>query len=253
VGLILDVIEVFAKEIYLKELLPDARISFYHLNLSKSEISGYSHFSFETSNNDGRKFIIEKNENTKPNGKVFTKKELWFDANSGEPVRYVEEDFRKDFRIINTYSGEILNTSLDKAGKALKFETDLSKENAVPFELVFYFLRKKFQQILQLKDFSFTLFIPILAIELEEKGLPRSMSMIKMKVELKEEVILETPLGALAAGRILVLPKSGFLRAILPNEKTHFEFIIAKEIPHYILQFETGKIRNILSELSLPE
>ena len=93
----------------------------------------------------------------------------------------------------------------------------------------------------------------MLAIELEEKGLPRKMSMIKMAVQLKEEVVLDTPLGELPARKILILPKSGFLRALLPSEKTHFKFIISKKTPHYILQFETGKIRNILSEFFLPE
>ena len=88
---------------------------------------------------------------------------------------------------------------------------------------------------------------------LEEKGFPRAMSMIRMIAELKEEIIIETPLGALPACKILVLPQSGLLRVLLPKEKTHFEFIIAKEIPHYILQFESGKIRNILTEVSLVE
>jgi len=251
--LITDLNYVYAKENYLNELIPGVRITFKHLDLNRSEISGYSFFSFETFNKNGRKFIIEKNENTKPNGKVFTRKSLWFDSNSGEPVHYIEEDLRNDFKIKSTYTGEILKTSIDKAGKVLDFQTDLSVEKAVPFELVFYFIRKNFQHILQQDGFSFTLFIPMLAIELEEKGLPRNMGMIRMVVELKEEIILETPLGKFPARKILILPQSGFLRVLLPSEKTHFKFIIAKEAPHHILQFETGKIRNILTELILPD
>ena len=61
------------------------------------------------------------------------------DANTGEPLRYEEEDLRKDFRINNTYLGQIVNTSLYKAGKVLEFTTNLSYDNAIPFEMVFFF------------------------------------------------------------------------------------------------------------------
>jgi hypothetical protein len=53
------------------------------------------------------------------------------------------------------------------------------------------------------------------------------------------------------ARKILILPKSGFLRALLPRDKTHFEFTIAEAPPHYLLQFTAGKIRHILTQLSL--
>jgi hypothetical protein len=167
------------------------------------------------------------------------------------PEWYEEEDLRADFRIKNTYSGQIMRTRLEKAGKVLEFETNLSQENAVPFEVVIFFLRKNLRLILQSKDYSFTLFLPLLAIELEENGLPRSMSMIQMKVEPQEELSLETPLGTMKARKILILPKSGFLRALVPREKTHFEFTIAEAAPHYLLQFTAGKTKHILTQLSL--
>ena len=211
---------VSAQESYLSELLPGTKISYKHWVEQRSEITGHSNFIYEILTRDGTRFIVEKNENTKADGEVFTRKSLWFDANSGVPRWYEEEDLREDFRITNTYSGQILRTRLNKAGKILEFETDLSEENAVPFEVVIFFLRKNLQQILQTKEFSFTLFLPLLAIELEEKGLPRSMSMIRMKVEPQEEVQLDTPLGSMKAHKILILPQSGFLRAILPRTLT---------------------------------
>ncbi|MCH2265418.1 MAG: hypothetical protein MK515_02980 [SAR324 cluster bacterium] len=244
---------VSAQESYLSELLPGTKISYKHWVEQRSEITGHSNFIYEILTRDGTRFIVEKNENTKADGEVFTRKSLWFDANSGVPRWYEEEDLREDFRITNTYSGQILRTRLNKAGKILEFETDLSEENAVPFEVVIFFLRKNLQQILQTKEFSFTLFLPLLAIELEEKGLPRSMSMIRMKVEPQEEVQLDTPLGSMKAHKILILPQSGFLRAILPREKTHFEFSIAEAAPHYLLQFVAGKTRHILTQLSPAE
>ena len=250
---LLPAISVSAQESYLNELLPGTKTSFKHWDEQRSEITGYSHFRYESVTRGGKQFIVEKNENTKPDGEVFTRKTLWFDANSGVPEWYEEEDLRKDFRITNTYSGQIMQTKLEKAGKVLEFETDLSRENAVPFEVVIFFLRKNLLQILQTKDYSFTLFLPLLAIELEEKGLPRSMSMIRMDIEPQEEIPLDTPLGAMKAHKILVLPKSGFLRAILPREKTHFEFTIAEDAPHYLVQFVAGKTRHILTQLSLAE
>mgnify|MGYP000586677052 FL=1 len=207
---LLPAISVSAQESYLNELLPGTKTSFKHWDEQRSEITGYSHFRYESVTRGGKQFIVEKNENTKPDGEVFTRKTLWFDANSGVPEWYEEEDLRKDFRITNTYSGQIMQTKLEKAGKVLEFETDLSRENAVPFEVVIFFLRKNLLQILQTKDYSFTLFLPLLAIELEEKGLPRSMSMIRMDIEPQEEIRLDTPLGAMKAHKILVLPKSGF-------------------------------------------
>ena len=79
------------------------------------------------------------------------------------------------------------------------------------------------------------------------------MSMIRMMVELREELSLETPLGIIKGRKILLLPKSGFLRALLPRDKTHFEFTIAEDAPHYLLQFIAGKTKHMLTELSLAQ
>ena len=247
------VISVYAKETYLNELVPGSKILFQHWDTKKSEISGYSYFHYERITKDGKHFIIEKNKNTKPDGEIFTRKILWFDASSGLPLRYEEEDFRNNFRIINVYLGKIIKTSLYKSGKSVEFETDIGLENAVPMEIFLFFLRKNFLQILNSRDFSFTLFLPLLAMELEQKGLPRSMSLVQMIVDLKEDTIIESPLGSIAAKKLLIIPKSRLLRTLLPREKTNFEFIIAKEIPYYILQFKLGSTKHMLQDLNLTE
>ena len=251
--LLLVEISVSAKETYLSELVPDSKISFQHWNVKQSKISGYSYFHYERIIKNGMHFIIEKNKNTKPDGEVFTKKTLWFDASSGLPLRYEEEDFRKNFRIVNTYSGQIIKTILYKSEKILEFETDIGFENTVPMEIFFLFLRKNFQQILNSKEFSFTLFLPLLAMELEENGFSRSMSLVKMIVESKEDAIIETSRGSAEAVKFLIVPQSRLLRALLPREKTNFEFIFAKKIPHHILQFKLGNTKHILQEINLPE
>lgn len=247
------VTNLFAKETYLNELVSGSKISFQHWNTEESKITGYSFFQYEKISKNGKQFILEKNENTKPDGKVFTKKSLWFDASYGIPQIYEEEDFRKDYRIKNIYSGKIVKTYLFKEGKTLEFETDIGSVNAVPLEIFFFFLRKNFKKILIKEDFYFTLFLPLLAMELEEKGLPSSMSMVQMKTEIGEGIVIDTPLGLTEARELIVYPKSGLLRALLPREKTNFEFVIAESPPHHILQFKIGKTRHILQELHIPD
>ena len=253
VGIIIPVGLGFAMDGYLPELLPGSKASFKHWNLERSEVTGHSHYRYVELIKDGIRFIVEKNENTKPNGEVFTRKALWFESDSGIPKWYEEEDLRENFRIVNTYSMEMMKTRLEKSDNVMEFETDLSKEQAVPFELVIFFLRKKLMNILQTEDYSFTLFLPLLALELEDKGLPRSMSMIKMVAELKEKIKLDTPLGKIQVCKILIFPQSGVLRALMPREKTHFEFTFSAEAPYHLLEFEVGKTRHMLTKLILKQ
>jgi len=252
-GMMIQAEPVYAMESYLRELLPGSSASFKHWNLERSEVTGYSHYRYVELIKDGKRFTIEQNQNTKPDGDVFTRKTLWFESDSGVPKWYEEEDVRENFRIVNTYSGEMMKTRLDKSGKAMEFETDLSKQQAVPFEVVIFFLRKNMINILQTEDYSFTLFLPLLALELEDKGLPRSMSMIRMVAELKEKINLDTPLGEMQARKILIFPQSGILRALLPREKTYFEFTFSADAPHHLLEFEVGETRHILTQLVLKE
>ena len=244
---------IYAKDSYLRELLPYSKASFKHWNLERSEVTGHSHYRYEELIKEETRFIIEKNENTKPDGEVYTRKTLWFESVSGFPKRYEEEDLREDFRIVNTYSAQMIKTRLEKSGNVMEFETDLSKEQAVPFEIVIFFLRKNLINILKTEDYSFTLFLPLLALELEDKGLPRSMSMIRMVAKIKDKITVDTPLGQKEGRKILIFPQSGILRALLPREKTHFVFTFSVDSPHHLLEFEVGETRHILTQLVLKQ
>ena len=79
------------------------------------------------------------------------------------------------------------------------------------------------------------------------------MSMIRMVAELKEKIKLDTPIGQMQAYKILIFPQSGILRALLPREKTHFEFIFSADAPHHLLEFEVGETRHMLTQLVLKE
>ncbi len=250
-SIMIQVESVYAMDSYIRQLLSGSSYSFKHWNLKRSEITGHSHYRYVELIKEGRRFIVEKNENTKPDGEVFTRKTLWFEFDSGLPRWYEEEDLREDFRIVNTYSVKIMRTRLEKYNKVMEFETDLSKEQAVPFEVVIFYLRKNLINIIKTKNYSFTLFLPLLALELEDKGMPRSMSMIRMVAELKDKIGLDTPLGQMEVYKIMIFPQSGILRALLPREKTHFEFTFSVDAPHHLLEFEVGETRHILTKLNI--
>ncbi len=251
-GILMSGSSLMAQESYTEQLVAGTKTTYKHWNTKRAEITGYSHFEYQLLTKEGMKYIVEKNRNTKQDGEVFTKKTLWFDQKTGIAKEYVEEDLRKNFRITNTYLNQKVQTRLNKNGKVKQFETDLSTENGIPFEVVIFYLRKNLQKILQTKKYTFTLFLPMLAIELEEKGLPRSMSMINMQTKPGSKVKIDTPLGEKSAYKIIIFPESRMLRAILPKEKTHFMFTIAEEKPHLLLQFEEGETRHILTDLKLP-
>ena len=90
-------------------------------------------------------------------------------------------------------------------------------------------------------------------MELEEKGLPRSMSLVQMIIELKKDIIIDTPIGSMGAIKFIIVPQSRLLRALLPKEKTNFEFIFAKSHPHHLLQFKLGTTKHMLQEINFPE
>ena len=71
VGMLIQAKPVYAMDSYLRELLPGSRASFKHWNMEHLEVTGHSHYRYVELIKDGTRFIIEQNENTKPDGDVF--------------------------------------------------------------------------------------------------------------------------------------------------------------------------------------
>ncbi len=207
---------------------------------------------YQLAEQGGKTYLQEKNENTKPDGTVFSRKALWFDMGTGILERYEEQDFRNNMRIVNSYSGNKARTRLTKEQKSREFVVDFSTENTVPFEVILLYLRKHFRSIVKAERYTFSLYLPVLAIELEEKGLPLSLGRITMLARTEGETIVESSRGRFRAVRIDVFPESWALRTLLPREKSHFSFYIDLEFPHHILQFEEGETRHTLTILTLP-
>ena len=139
--LFLLLFDVFAKGDYSNELIPGAKIIFHHWDVEQSKITGYSNFLYEKITENGQQYILEQNENTKQDGEVYTRKKIWFLVSSGMPIRYEEEDFRRDFRIINTYSEQKIKTHLYQE-PYMKYQK-VTKKNLIDMK-IFLFCIKKF-------------------------------------------------------------------------------------------------------------
>lgn len=232
-------------------LVPGVSLTYEHWHIQKNKVTGYSHFHYKILEKDGKEFIIETNENTKPDGKVFTQKTLWFDAGTGQAVLYEEKDFRSGSQIKNTYSQKAVITRLTQEGQTKEFRMDIER-NMVPFEVITLYLRKNISQLLKKKSIKITLYLPAVAFELEENGLPLSLSKMGMIMKKEKTITLQTPLGKLNGIQVLGTPESWLIRTLLPTSRTHFRFVISEQEPYYILQFQEGDYRHILKEITTP-
>ena len=88
----------------------------------------------------------------------------------------------------------------------------------------------------------------MLALELEEQGLPQSLSQLEMIAEPIKKRNYSAPWGAQEALQVDLYPASWTVRALLPAEKSRFRFVIATSTPYLILEFEEGKTRHTLLE-----
>lgn len=235
-----------------EQLTPGVSLTYQHWNLKRKEITGFSNMQYLLAGQGEKKQLVEINENTKPDGKAFSRKTLWFDPDTGILARYEEEDFRNNLRIVNTYSGNTVRTRLIKEQKSREFRVDFATGDTVPFEVILLYLRKHFSSIMNAERYTFSLYLPVLAIELEEKGLPLSMSRITMEARPEGETFIKSPRGRFRAMRVDVFPESWALRTLLPREKSHFRFFIDLEPPYHILQFEEGETRHTLIRLTFP-
>ena len=74
---------------YLSLLQEGSTLRYEHWNLERKEVTGYSNF-LQIYQNEEKQWL-EQNANTKPDGEVFTRKQLIF-TDVGEIEQYTEED-----------------------------------------------------------------------------------------------------------------------------------------------------------------
>ena len=229
---------------YLSLLQEGSTLRYEHWNLDRKEVTGYSNF-LQIYQNEGKRWI-EQNANTKPDGEVFTRKQLIF-TDVGEIGQYTEEDLRDVYQVSTTYRELTSKSVLNKSGEIRSFEQKLEKDT-VPLELIMLHMRLLMPELLKDKEVQFPIYASMLALELEEQGLPQSLSQLEMIAEPIKKRNYSAPWGAQEALQVDLYPASWTVRALLPAEKSRFRFVIATSKPYLILEFEEGKTRHTLLE-----
>ena len=229
---------------YLSLLQEGSTLRYEHWNLDRKEVTGYSNF-LQIYQNEGKRWI-EQNANTKPDGEVFTRKQLIF-TDVGEIEQYTEEDLRDGYQVSTTYRKLTSKSVLSRSGEIRSFEQKLEKDT-VPLELIMLHMRLLMPELLKDKEVQFPIYASMLALELEEQGLPQSLSQLEMIAEPIKRRNYSAPWGAQEALQVDLYPASWTVRAILPAEKSRFRFVIATSKPYLILEFEEGKTRHTLLE-----
>ena len=148
---------------YLSLLQEGSTLRYEHWDLESKEVTGYSNF-LQIYLNEKKQWV-EQNANTKPDGKVFTRKQLIFTDN-GQIELYTEEDLRDIYKVSTTYHGTTSESVLNKAGEIWNFKQQLDK-GTVPLELIMLHMRSLMPELLKDKKVKFPIYASMLALELE--------------------------------------------------------------------------------------
>lgn len=218
-------------------------IVYKHWNVKKKKITGYSRMSYNQVVESGKEYLVETHEDSKPSGKVYLRKKLWFEQDRGRLIRYWQEDLRKNWRIENLYNNQTITTTLDQNGQITKMKQAMGVD-IIPFELLTFFLRKQFAEHYFENEIPFTLYIP--ASKFQSELLSATWEFVAMK---EKELEMNTPLGKVPAVQILVTTTSALIKMLLPESKTKYRFVLAQQMPHHILAFEESETQFILETL----
>jgi hypothetical protein len=211
--------------------------TFHHWNTKKKKVTGYTVQEYHIDSNTGE--LLETSRNLDEKRRVYTEKTMWFNKESGELIKYQEEDFRSKLRTVNTYTKDRIQTQIWEKGEKREFEITITSE-LVPFEVLSQFLKSQINHLLEKKSIHFTLYLPIVAVELTKKGLPLSLSQLRMKAAMKKRKIRETLFGKKEVVTIRVEPTSFFVKALLGEEKSNFDFYFISQPPYTLVQFDEG-------------
>ena len=130
---------------YLSLLQEGSTLRYEHWNLERKEVTGYSNF-LQIYQNEEKQWL-EQNANTKPDGEVFTRKQLIF-TDVGEIAQYTEEDLRDGYQVSTTYRKLTSKSVLSRSGEIRSFEQRLEKDT-VPLELIMLHMRLLMPELLK--------------------------------------------------------------------------------------------------------
>ena len=221
--------------------------TFKHWNKKKKKVTGFTKLTFETEKGTG--YLLEISKNLDQDQNVFSQKTLWFDPSTGELKKYEEKDFRTDMKTLNSYDSKTIHTQIWEKEKKTDINLQIQPD-LVPFEVLSHFLQSKIPEIQKEHSIQFTLYLPVIAFELANKGLPLSLSQLGMKATVTKIKTKNTIFGKRETITIRVEPTSFFVRALLSNDKSKFDFTFVNQQPFSLLLFEEGSAQSILSNLN---
>lgn len=230
---------------YKNQLHPAKLIKYKHWNLKEKKVTGYTKIEIKTMHKAGKKYFFEINQNLDKHEKVFSQKKIWYSYETGELVSYFETDFRTGISISDKVTESEIITRVSEGEEELELSVQQS-EGLVPFEVLPLFLQKIIPDLQKKQQMTFTLYLPVIAIELKKKSFPLSLSKFEMAVQVIKSSKMETPLGIKPTIEILLKPTSFLINTLLPKEKTSFYFTYMTEPPYLLLAFEENQTRNIL-------
>ncbi len=237
-------IQIFALS-FKDQLHPVKRLKYKHWHLQKKKITGYTIIEIKTTSKAGKKYYLEINQNLDKNQKIFSEKKTWFHYQTGEMASYTEVDFRTGISITDRVKKDKIVTQVGKKDDQLEFSIQRERK-LVPFETLALFLQKQLPELQKKRELTFTLYLPVIAIELKKKNFPLSFSKFEMAAHVIEESQKETPLGLKTSIQVMLKPTSFLINTMLPKEKTAFHFTFMTEPPYLLLAFEENQTRSIL-------
>lgn len=229
-------------------LKPVSLMRYDHHHIKKNKITGYTKIKIKTTIKNGKSVFLEIAQNLDRNQTAFSEKQTLYDAETGDLISYTEVDHRTDTHITDRISNGTILTHVRSKGKSLDISVEKGK-GIVPFEVLPYYLRQSLAELQKKGSLVFTLYIPVMAIELKRKGMPVSFSKIEMETRIVETETVKTVLGTKPAIRIMLKPTSFLLNAFLPKDRTSFYFTFAAQPPHTLLSFRENQTESVLTAL----
>lgn len=229
-----------------EQLRPVQLMEYKHWHIQKKKVTGYTKIEIKTMLKGEKTYFLELNRNLDRKGELFSEKQTWYESKSGELTLYSESDYRTGVSITNRLNDSQILTRLTDGDEQLEIALEKG-DGVVPFEVLTPYLQKSLPDLMKKGTLTFSLYLPMIAIELKRKGMPASLSKFEMEARVREEKAVETPMGVKPALRIQLKPTSFLINAILPKEKTTFYFTFMKKPPHILLSFQENKTKSILT------
>ncbi len=227
------------------QLSPGLELKYRHWNEKKQKVTGYTVISHKIVNSE----VILTSENFNKKGKVFSHKQLWFNADTGQLIKYEEIDYRNGLFVRDLFSRSHIKSYVKQKSEEKKFKIELT-DRLIPFEVIDLSLQKKIPQIIDHQKTKLMLYLPLIAFELDANHLPVSLSQLEVVAKLNGIKVQETLLGRQKCVWISVEPTSFWVKTLLPAEKTTFAFTFLVESPGYLLEFIQGDVRLQLEQIT---